>query len=217
MKTLSLTIAILIFVSLTEISAQSFQKRSVFISGLVGAASMNNSGINERSSFALTFGGSFGIPITKNLYLYTRGSYTSKSNFQSYYNTSYLTSQYQFSDQMTLVNSSFSQLVVNSGLLYNFHLSQFFTLGLSGGVTFAVLNQDAAFQGGYVISKIDNETIWGAFGGLMAEKGWEDSNITTFAEAQYNYAQSDAAYHSNALNRMNFTFGVRYYLDRRNY
>jgi len=217
MKTLSLTIALIIFVSFTEISAQSSQRKSVFISGLVGAASMNNSGINERNSFALIFGGSFGIPITRNLYLYTRGSYTSKSNFQSYYNTSYLTSQYQFSDQTTLVNSSFSQLVMNSGLLYNFHLSQFFTLGLSGGVTFAVLNQDAAFQGGYVISKVDNETIWGGFGGLMAEKGWEDSNITTFAEAQYNYARSDAAYHSNALNKMNFTIGVRYYLDRSSY
>ena len=55
------------------------------------------------------------------------------------------------------------------------------------------------------------------FGGLMVEKGWEESNITTFAEAQYNYAQSDAAYHSNALNRMNFTIGVRYYLDRRGF
>ena len=217
MKTLSLTLVILFFVSLAEISAQSTHKKSVFISGLVGAASMNNSGINERSSFALTFGGSIGIPITRNLFLYSRGSYTSKSNFQSYYNTSYLTSQYQFSDQTALVNSSFSQLVVNSGLLYNFHLSQFFTIGLSGGVTFAILNQDAELVGGHVISKVEKESIWGGFGGLMAEKGWEDSNITTFAEAQYNYARSDAAYHSNALNRMNFTFGVRYYLDSRNY
>jgi hypothetical protein len=79
------------------------------------------------------------------------------------------------------------------------------------------LNQDAKLVGGHVISQVNNEAIWGAFGGLMAEKGWEDSNVTTFIEAQYNYARSDASYHSNALNRMNFTFGIRYYLDRRSY
>ena len=217
MKTLFFTLTILVLFIFTVVPAQSFHKKSAFVSGLVGAASLNNSGINERNSFALTFGGSFGIPVTKNLFLYTRTSYTSKSNFQSYYNTSYLTSQFQYSDQLSLVNSSFSQLLINTGLLYNFYLSQFFALGVSGGVTFAVLNQDAALVGGHVISKVDNETIWGAFGGLMAEKGWEDSNITTFAEAQYNYARSDASYHSNALNRMNFTFGVRYYLDRRSF
>ena len=217
MKTLFFMLTILVLFLFTEVPAQSFHKKSAFVSGLVGAASLNNSGINERNSFALTFGGSFGIPVTKNLFLYTRTSYTSKSNFQSYYNTSYLTPQFQYSDQLSLVNSSFSQLLINTGLLYNFYLSQFFALGVSGGVTFAVLNQDAALVGGHVISKVDNETIWGAFGGLMAEKGWEDSNITTFAEAQYNYARSDASYHSNALNRMNFTFGIRYYLDRRSF
>ena len=217
MKTLSCTLILLLLFLFTEVPAQSYHKKSAFVSGLVGAASINNSGINERNSYALTFGGSFGIPITKNLFLYTRTSYTSKSNFQSFYNTSYLTSQFQFSDQLTLVNSSFSQLLINSGLLYNFYLSQFFTLGLNGGVTFAVLNQDATLVGGHVISQVNNEAIWGAFGGVMAEKGWEDSNVTTFVEAQYNYARSDASYHSNALNRMNFTFGVRYYLDRRSY
>jgi len=214
MKTLSTALIVLVLFSISEIPAQSFHKKSAFVSGLVGAASVNNSGITDQNSYALTFGGSFGIPITKNLFLYTRGSYTSKSNFQSYYNMSYLTTQLPYSDQLSLVNSSFSQLVVNSGLLYNFHLSQFFTLGLSGGVTYAILNQDAELAGGYVLSKVDNESIWGAFAGVMAEKGWEDSNITTFVEAQYNYARSDAAYHSNALNKMNFTLGFRYYLDR---
>ncbi|MCG6913727.1 hypothetical protein LJE86_07395 [bacterium BMS3Abin03] len=217
MKNLYFALIILLFVSFNNVQAQTFNKKSAFISGLVGAASLNNSGVSDHNSFALTFGGSFGIPLTKNLFLYTRSSYTSKSNFQSYYNESFVTSQFQYSDRLALVNASFSQLVINSGLLYNFYVSKFLTLGVSGGATFAVLNQDAKMVGGHVISNVDNEAIWGAFGGLMVEKGWEESNITTFAEAQYNYAQSDAAYHSNALNRMNFTIGVRYYLDRRGF
>lgn len=217
MKSLYFFLITVLFISFADVPAQTYNKKAAFISGLVGAASINNSGINDHNSYALTFGGSFGIPLTKNLFLYNRSSYTSMSNFQSYYNTSFITSQFQYSDQLALVNSSFSQLVINSGLLYNFYVSQFVTLGVSSGVTFAVLNQDAKLVGGHVISDVDNETIWGVFGGLMAEKGWEDSNITTFVEAQYNYAQSDAAYHSNALNRMNFTIGVRYYLDRRSF
>ena len=84
-------------------------------------------------------------------------------------------------------------------------------------ITFSVVNQEAKLIGGHVVSSIDNETIWGYFGGMMVEKSWEDSNASTFIEAQYNYAVSDAPYHASALNNLNFTFGVRYYLSRRSF
>jgi hypothetical protein len=211
-------LSLLVLMQISSVEAQTLKKRSSFISGLVGAAQVSNSGSSNRAgSVALTFGGSFGFPITKNLYIYTRGSYSSKSNFQSYYNTSYLTTQFQLSDQFVEVNSSFNQLLLNAGLLYTFELYKDLTLGVSGGVSFAVINQEAQLIGGHVISSIDNEAIWGYFGGLMIEKGWEETNVTTFAEAQYNYAQSDAPYHASALNAVNITFGVRYYMNRRGF
>ncbi len=203
--------------SVCDISAQNFRKKSAFVSGLIGGAQISNSNNGSENPVAISFGGSIGYPITKNLFLYTRGSFTSKSNFQSFYNTSYLSSQIQFSDQFVEVNSSFSQLLFNGGLLYSFNLSDEFALGISGGATFAVINQEAKLLGGHVISKVDNETIWGYFGGAMVEKYWEDNNITTFIEAQYNFLQSDALYHPTALNNLNFTFGVRYYLSRRSF
>lgn len=216
---MKIIIGSLLFISLSSfsINAQNLNYNSAFVSGLVGAAQINNSGVQSGRSTALAFGGSFGYPIVKNLYLYTRGAYTSKSNFQSYYNSSYFTSQFQLSDQFEKVNSSFSQLLLNGGLLYNITLSDEFTLGVSGGVTFSLINQEARLIGGHVISKLDNETIWGYFGGVMIEKYWGDNNITTFLEAQYNYAESDASYHANALNAMNFSFGVRYYLSSRSF
>ncbi len=113
------------------------------------------------------------------------------------------------------VNSSFSQLLVNGGLLYNIRVTEEFVLGLNGGLTFMVLNQEARLRTGQVISNIDNENIWGAFGGVIIEKAWEESDFTTFLEAQYNYAESDALYRSDALNAMNYTFGIRYYLSGR--
>jgi hypothetical protein len=166
-------------------------------------------------SFA--FGGSIGVPVPliKNLFLYARTSYISQSNFQSFYNTSYLNSNVQLSDDFVEVNSSFSQLILNGGLLYNFLVSDDLVLGINGGLTYMVINQEARLRTGRVISSIENENIWGAFGGVIAEKRWDYSNFSTFAEAQYNYAESDAVYRPGALSAMNYTFGVRYYLASR--
>jgi hypothetical protein len=217
MRIFTLLFTFFVLISVCDISAQKFSKKSVFVSGLVGAAQISNSSNGNENPLALAFGGSFGYPLTKNLYLYTRGSYTTKSNFQSFYNASHFSGQYQISDQFIEVTSSFSQLLFNGGLLYSFNLSDEFALGVSGGVTFSVVNQEAKLLGGHVVSSVDNETIWGYFGGIMVEKSWEESNVSTFIEAQYNYAVSDAPYHASALNNLNFSFGVRYYLNRRNF
>ncbi len=197
------------------VSAQSYLKyNSVFLGGMAGVASINLSGSDEQSPLTLAFGGSVGVPVpfVKNLFLYARTSYITYSNFQSFYNTNYLNSNIQLSDEFVEVNSSFSQLILNGGLLYNFFVTNDLVLGLNGGMTFMVVNQEAKLRTGKVISSVENENIWGVFGGIVAEKRWDDSNFSTFAEAQYNYAESDAVYRPGALSAMNYTFGVRYYL-----
>lgn len=213
MKAVTIFTLFIILISVACISAQKLHRKSLFFGGLVGGAQISNSNPRSEGTVALSFGGSFGIPITTNLFIYTRASYSSKSNFQSFYNTAYLTSQFQLSDQFAEANSSFSQLLLNGGLLYNFYLSDEFTIGVNGGVTFSILNQEAVLIGGQVISSVNNEAIWGYFGGIILEKGLEDSNASIFAEAQYNYAVSDAPYRASALNAMNFAFGARYYLS----
>ena len=204
-------------ISITSLAQINLKGSSPFISGMAGVASVNLSGSEGQNPISFAFGGSIGVPVplVKNLFLYARTSYTSQSNFQSFYNASYLNNTVQLSDEFEEVNSSFSQLILNGGLLYNFIISKEFVLGINGGLTFMVINQEARLRTGRVISSIDNERIWGAFGGLIAEKRWDDSNFATFAEAQYNYAESDATYRPGALSTMNYTFGVRYYLAGR--
>jgi hypothetical protein len=213
---------ILIFLLMVSIefdgSAQTCpQHNSMFLGGMAGVATVNLSGNDGQNPVSLAFGGSIGIPVPliKNLFLYARTSYISQSNFQSFYNSSYLNTNIQLSEDFVEVNSSFSQLILNGGLLYNFLVTDDFVLGANGGLTFMVVNQEARLRTGRVISSVDNENIWGAFGGLVAEKRWDDSNFSTFAEAQYNYAQSDAEYRPGAFSAMNYTFGVRYYLSGR--
>jgi hypothetical protein len=209
---------LIIIFSISEVAAQNNRySNSVFFGGMAGAAQMNLSENEGKAPLSFVVGGSIGIPVpvVKNLFLYARTSYTSQSNFQSFYNTSYLNYSVQFSDEFVEVNSSFSQLILNGGLLYNFLVTDEFVLGVNGGLTFMVVNQEARLRTGTVISSVDNENIWGAFGGLIGEKRWEDSNFSTFLEIQYNYAESDAVYRPGALSAMNYTFGVRYYLAGR--
>ena len=217
MKKVLLLLPLIFFLSIATNAQPYLKSNSAFLGGMAGAVSMNQSDSRGQSGLSFVFGGSFGFPVpfVKNLFLYARTSYSSQSNFQSLYNTSYLNASVQLSDAFTEVNSSFSQLILNGGLLYNFILSEEFVLGVNGGLSFMVVNQEARLRTGTVISSIDNENIWGAFGGIIAEKRWDDSNFSTFVEAQYNYAESDAVYRPGALSAMNYTIGVRYYLAGR--
>ena len=217
MKKIVLPLVIFLGIT-TTINAQLHRNsNSAFLGGMAGAAKINLSGNDGQAPLSFVVGGSFGIPVpfVKNLFFYARTSYTSQSNFQSYYNTSYLNYSVQFSEEFVEVYSSFSQLVLNGGLLYNFLVTDEFVLGVNGGLTFMVVNQEAKLRTGTVISSVDNENIWGAFGGLIGEKRWDDSNFSTFLGVQYNYAESDAVYRPGSLSAMNYTFGVRYYLAGR--
>jgi hypothetical protein len=217
MKKIVLLVIIIFFVSATLPAQRNRLNSSTFLGGMAGAAKMNLSGTDGQNPLSFVVGGSFGIPVpfVNNLYLYARTSYTSQSNFQSFYNTSYLNYSVQFSQEFVEVNSSFTQLILNGGLLYNFLVTDEFTLGVDGGMTFMVINQEARLRTGTIISNVDNESIWGAFGGVIGEKRWDDSNFSTFVEIQYNYAESDADYRPGSLSAMNYTFGVRYYLAGR--
>lgn len=213
MKKLIFTFCFLFTVASAFGQLSKLKGNSVFISGMAGASKVNLSGNDSQNPLSFAFGGSFGIPIpiVKNLFFYARTSYTSQSNFQSVFNGSYFTNDFQLSEQFNEVNSSFSQLILNGGLLYNFLVTDDLVLGVNGGLTFMVINQEARLRTGRVISAIDNEKIWGAFGGLIVEKRWDDSYFSTIVEAQYNYAESDAFYRPGALSAMNYTFGVRFY------
>ena len=217
MKKLFTTALIFFYLTVSILAQKNFLNNSPFIGGMAGAAKINLSGNDGQTPLSFVVGGSFGIPVpfVKNLFLYARTSYTSQLNFQSYYNSSYLNYSAQLSNELVEVNSSFSQLILNGGLLYNFLVTDEFVLGVNGGLTLMVVNQEAKLKTGTVISSIDNENIWGAFGGLIGEKLWDDINFSTFVEIQYNYAHSDAEYKPEALSAMNYTFGVRYYLAGR--
>lgn len=206
---------IILFLSCSIVFGQGNETRSVFISGLVGSAQIGTNDLSNETEYALSFGGSFGIPVTKNISLYTRISYASRSGFNSYMNRSGISGNVQLTNQLVQVTSSFSQLLMNAGLLYSITLSDEFNLGITGGVSYSIVNSETELPTGLYITNYDNEGIYGYYGGILLEKSFPDSDFSTFAEAIYNYARSDAIYTSKTFSGMNFMIGVRYYLAER--
>lgn len=208
------TILFLIVFSLT-VSGQLKENNSVFISGLLGSAQIGTNSLNNDTQYALSFGGSFGIPVTKSISFYTRISYASRSGFNSYMNGTEIGGNLQLTNQLVQVTSSFSQLLMNAGLLYSINLSDEFNIGITGGVSYSIVNSETELPAGLYITNYDDEGIFGYYGGLFVEKSLPESDFSTFAEAIYNYARSDAVYTRKTFSGMNFMIGIRYYLAER--
>jgi hypothetical protein len=114
-----------------------------------------------------------------------------------------------------MVNASMAQLVVNGGLQYNIFLSKDLSIGLLGGITYTLVDQEARLFSGELIQRIDYQSFYGYFGGASVEKSFKDSDLSLFAEAIYNYIDDNSVYFRNVFSGMNFTIGGRYYFTGR--
>lgn len=185
-----------------------------FISGGFGAY---NSGsgyrLNDKNSSSLVFSTGFGLPLYKQVFLYTRLSYISRSNYTASEYHSFIDGNFNTVNELVEVDASFSQLLMNGGLQYNISIAKEWVLGLSGGITYALVNHKANLPNGLVLQQLDNAGIFGVFSGVSLEKSFEDSNAAIFGEAQYNYAKRDVVYFRDKFSGMNFTVGARYYFE----
>lgn len=189
---------------------------SPFISGAVGAMSFTTGdNRNSQSTLSFAFSSSFGVPVIDNLFIYGRVTYSSVENFSGYFNEIQLNENISAVNMLQLANASFSQLIFNAGLLYRLKVTDEFHTGLSGGVTYSILNHEAYLQNEKIISELNNEGVYGYFGGVMLERKITSENLSLFAEAQYNYIKSDAVYFRRAFSGMNYTFGIRYFFSNR--
>jgi hypothetical protein len=184
-----------------------------FISGSLGA-SVGGGSANpylKNSGTSVLLSTSFGVPLFDRFMFYSRFTYQLKSGYTANENIS--GSGITTINQLTEVNGTFSQLIFNGGLQYNIYLAEDITMGVNGGLTYALVNHKASLPNGTVLQKLDNEGIFGAFTGVSLEKSFEDSNVSLFGEAQYNYAKKDVVYFRDKFSGANFTVGGRFYLN----
>lgn len=192
--------------------AQSEKHNSPYLSGNL---ILSNSSVQENykdNSLHAALGVGFGFPIFKNISFYSRLTYTSKPNFTAYDYLTYVDNDISIINQLTAANVSFSQLIFNAGLQYNFYISKSIKFGVSSGFTYSIVNQKISLQSGKTIENLDNEGLYGYFAGTSLEKSFEDSHVSIFGEAQYNFIRRDLVYYRSNFGGINFSIGGKYYL-----
>lgn len=206
---------LLALVVLFSVSLFAQREEAPYIFGSLGAKSGGGATnpYQQKSGSSVVLSTGFGLPLFSNISLYTRLSYISKSNYVGEEYANFSEGGLTTLNQLTSVNASFSQFIFNGGLQYNILLSNDLTMGVSGGVTYALVDHEAVLPNGMLLQKLDNEGVFGAFSGVSLEKSFEDSNVSLFGEAQYNYAKKDIIYFRDKFSGMNFTVGGRFYLN----
>ena len=199
---------ILFFVYPLITKAQSYiPEKSVFLSGGMGIFQTSSSEqINTKYSPNILFQAGIGIPLSKHLYFYNKISYRTKSDFTAYGKIGVM-------NKLVQTNASFSQLIFNSGLRYGIFLNYDWILAFSAGFTYSLVNSTVMLNNA-TYQKLDNQGLYGYFGGVDLEHKFSDSNFSVFGEAQYNYINNDYIYYRDKFSGMNLTAGIRFYFKK---
>jgi hypothetical protein len=206
-----LSIALMYF-SNCEVIAQNNFNRGFYFSGVVGSYQSGKSESRNGLS-TISFGAGFGVPVYKNIYFYNKIIFHSKSNFSAYGN-SFTNHQVTGLQEIERVNASFSQIIYNGGLQYDIQFSEEIIAGFNGGLTYSILSHEVFALSGAQIQKIDNEGLFGYFGGMYIEKRFDDRDLSIIAEAQYLYFNSDIIQFTRSLSGVNYSFGFKYYFTK---
>ncbi len=201
-------IVVLIFVYPLITKAQSYiPEKSIFLSGGMGIFQTPSSEeVSSKYLPNILFQAGLGIPFSNHLYFYNRISYRSKSDFTAY-------EQIESTNELIQTTASFSQLIYNSGLRYGIFINYDWILAFSVGFTYSLVNQ-TVMTGNETNQKLDNQGLYGYFGGIDLEHKLYDSNLSVFGEAQYNHIRSDYLYYRDKFSGMNLTAGVRFYFQK---
>jgi hypothetical protein len=213
MKQIILLLVVSLFTQAITTSAQDSDKKAAYFSANMSAYSSPQSNSPSRNEGGTRIGGGlgFGINLFHNVYLYGKATYVAKSNYIGIYDNNYYRTEVNISENLSMVNASMAQFVVNGGIQYNVILSKELTLGVLGGLTYTLVDQETRLFSGELVQRIDYQSFYGYFGGVSAEKSFKNSDFSMFAEAIYNYIDDKSAYFRNVFSGMNFTIGGRYY------
>ena len=201
-----ITILIFAFPIITE-AQNTIPDKSIFFSGGVGVIrTASSEEINSKYLPNVLFQVGLGIPINSHLFIYNRISFTSRSDFQAY-------ARLEPINQLVETTSSFSQLIYNAGLRYSIYITQDWSIGFSAGFTYSLVNNKYTLKG-ESYQNLDNQNLYGYFGGIDLENRFQDSHFSAFGEALYNYIRNDNIYFRDKFSGMNLSAGIRFYFQK---
>jgi hypothetical protein len=215
MKKQVLCALLLILVAGYSGTSQTKVMRSPFVSINIGGfmTSLKDFSKIYDSNLGFAFGAGLGLPMSSRTYLYGKATYFAKSGippviYRNIYSNAY-------SESGDGGRAYFRQWIINVGIQYNLFLSDDFTLGMNGGVTYTRVSETLPIPGTGVSSSLHGSGALGMFGGLAIEKNFLESPFSIFAEAQHNFVRHDLIDQVGDYGGANLTLGIRYYFRER--
>jgi len=195
--------------------SQQSNTRSVFIGLNTGLFNINRTDFDKTYNSSAGFCPSLtiGIPVSTRSYLYGKVSYFSKSAAPSAFNHAYVDNNLIVTTESKDGTADFSEWLFNAGFMYNFFLSEDFTLAVNGGLSFVSLNEETETSG--FSTKISGGGFLGGFGGINLEKNFANSHFSAVAEIQYNAAREDISSFIGNYGGLNISVGTRYFFKER--
>ena len=198
------------FISHAQVSAPPFVAVNVgtFVSSVAGFDRIYNS----RLAFA--FGGSLGIPVSSQLYLFAKYTTCSKSDV-AVSSTSYFLDGQHFTTPQTVTGMmSMRQWLINFGVLRKVLPSKDFALEIDGGLTYSRFSwwSGWVYPGAWAPdSPVKNHEMAGFFAGITLEHKFPNSPIALIIDAQYNHLWSVSSPYVSNYGAFNIAGGVRLY------
>lgn len=155
-----------------------------------------------------------GLPVSTRTYLYGKISYFLKRGVPIFYQYELQNGNFVLVSETKDGSASFKEWIFNAGLLYNIFLTEEYTLGINGGLTFVSLSEE---RNSTVFNsvKYSGGGLLGFFGGLMVERNFNGSPFSLTCEIAYNLSRGDIKTFVGNYGGFNTNLGVRYYFKER--
>jgi len=173
--------------------AQHPSRTPAFVSVGVGPFWPEQSGFAETYDSRSVLAGSvgFGLPVARQLHLYGKVMYIARKSVDE--------------------SAQFKQWLLDAGLEYGLPLVGDINLAFQGGVAYSVVSEEMKEVDGSS-SSLHGSGIQGLFAGVGAERPFDRSSCSVFAEIQYNAPLSTAAALVSDYGGLSVTLGIRYRL-----
>ena len=209
---------------ISSLYAQQTNLKSAFVTANLGVYDVAQSQFDQvyNSNIGFLPGISLGLPISTRTYFYCKASYFSKDGVPEAYELELQNGKSVIVSEGREGTAKFREWLFNAGLLYNIFLSEEYTLGINGGISFVNFYEEKEGPAGSYSVISTGGGFLGFFGGVSLERNFDSSPFSIVGEVQYNLSRGDIQSFVGALQSftsnyggLDINLGGRFYFNER--
>lgn len=186
--------------------AQKPENNSISLSFFIGGLSIQSDNFTKiyKSNTGLIFGSSLGIPVNDRFTLEGSVLYHQKES-------KYISAL----DGGTPANAIVKQVVAFGGFRYIIYSKSFFELGLCGGLSLAVLDEERVADDDKFLFAVEGLGNFGIYGGMNAEINLWKSHFAIYTNLKYLFSWAPVMKFDDTYRALFFVGGIKIYLTDR--